>query len=134
LTTILDPTSSGSLAYILPGNKLIIGTTIISSLSDTELAHLLSHSIAHLLLQHRRENESLLHLITPFVWTFPVLDWKMYFAQVPILWVFGNYYGKRLREKQEEEAERMAARMVENAGFVKVVGGLDGFWRCANLS
>lgn len=45
---------------ILLGNKLVISTSAVSYLLNTELANLLSRSIAHFLLQQRMENESVL--------------------------------------------------------------------------
>jgi hypothetical protein len=51
-------------------------------------------------------------------------------VQFPILWVLSATYGKRLQGKQEAEAERMAVKITEKAGFEEVIGGLDARWRC----
>lgn len=57
------------------------------------------------------------------------VNWSIYFAQFPILWVLSATYGKRLQGKQEAEAERMAVKITEKAGFEEVIGGLDERWR-----
>jgi hypothetical protein len=112
---------------------LIIATSTITSLSNTELAHLLSHTLAHMLLQHRRELESITHLVLPFIWTITLLDLRMFLGQLPLLWVIGKVYEKRLDGKDgklETEANRMAEKMAENAGFGRVVAGQEDRWAC----
>jgi hypothetical protein len=66
---------------------LIIATSTITSLSNTELAHQLSHPLAHMLLEHRRELESITHLVLPFMWTITFLDLRMFLGQLPLIWV-----------------------------------------------
>lgn len=112
---------------------MIITTSTITSLSKTELAHLLSHTLAHMLLQHRRELESISPLVLPFMWTITLLDWRMFLGQLPLLWVIGKVYEKRLDGKDgklETEANRMARKIAENAGFGKVVAGQEDRWGC----
>jgi membrane protein implicated in regulation of membrane protease activity len=68
--------------------------------------------------------------MTPFLATIIFFNWRIYLAQFPILWVLSATYVKRVHSKQEAEAERMAVKMTEKAGFEEVIGGLDERWRC----
>lgn len=46
------------------------------------------------------------------------------------MWVLSATYRKRLQGKQEAEAERMAVKITEKAGFQEVIRGLNERWRC----
>ena len=96
---------------------------------------MLSHILAHVLLQHRREIESIPHLILSFMWTITFLDWRMFLGQLPLLWVIEKLYYKRLDGKDgklEVEAARMAGKLTENAGFGKAIEGQEGRWACGD--
>jgi hypothetical protein len=57
----------------------------------------------------------------------------MFLGQLPLLWVIGKVYVKRLDGKDgklETEANRMARKIAENAGFGKVVAGQEHRWKC----
>jgi len=117
-------------ALVWPGNKLIISTSTISSLSNVELVHLLAHSLAHLILQHRRECESFTPLLSPVVWTLFLVGLKLYVAQWAVLWVGLEVYERRLEKVFEAEANRMAQILSEKAGVGGLIAGEEARWGC----
>ena len=71
---------------ILPGSKAILNTSSITFCTqDSELAQFISHEIAHVLLEHRRESMSHSGIYTPIMWILITLDWKMLVGQLFIL-------------------------------------------------
>lgn len=54
---------------VLPGSKVILSTSSITFCThDSELAQLISHEIAPVLLEHRRECMSHSNIYTPIIW------------------------------------------------------------------
>jgi len=120
-------------AVVMPGNKTIITTITIAHHSDSELAYLLSHSLAHLRLRHKREQDSREQLLTPFFSTIIFLDLKMYLAQWPLLWMLETYYFGKNNRKQEMEAEWLATAICDMAGVGVPTGKREGLM-CAQYS
>jgi len=115
---------------ILPGNKLIIATSTISALSNVELVQLLAHSLAHMLFQHRREVQSLPHLINPFLFTIIFLNFELWIAQCAVVWFGTKLYGRSLERVFEAEANRMARKLSEKAGLGDLAADDEGRWGC----
>jgi Zn-dependent protease with chaperone function len=116
---------------ILPGSKVILNTSSITFYThDSELAHLIAHQIAHVLLEHRRESLSHFSIYTPIMWILITLDWKMLVGQLFILGGLDFFVLGKAAQAREFEADRLGMILAAKAGYnpsaaVEVWGKLD---------
>ena len=103
---------------ILPGSKVILNTSSITFCThNSELAQLISHEIAHVLLEHRRESMSHSSIYTPIMWTLITLDWKMLVGQLFILVGLEFFVLGETAQAREFEADRLGMILAAKAGF-----------------
>ncbi|KAL2075244.1 hypothetical protein VTL71DRAFT_187 [Oculimacula yallundae] len=113
-------TGSGAveiISIVLPGKKAIVSTGTLTKLSDEELAHLICHDLAHILLNHRREQHSAGQFWTPILFTLIFLDWKMLIGQIVLIFGADHWWYKGVQGKQEVEADRLGMRLAAKAGY-----------------
>ncbi|PVH73854.1 hypothetical protein DL98DRAFT_468715 [Cadophora sp. DSE1049] len=123
-----EASSSNFFSTIFPGRKAIVSTATLALFpSGEELAQLLCHEIAHVLLNHRREVHSQGDIWTPVLFTLIFLDIKMLVGQVAILYGLERWWYKGVGEKREIEADRLGMRLAVKAGYVS--GGASRAWK-----
>ncbi|KAE9376373.1 hypothetical protein N431DRAFT_331240, partial [Stipitochalara longipes BDJ] len=116
---------------VLPGSKVILNTSsIIFCTHDSELAQLIAHQIAHVLLEHRREGMSHFSIYAPIMWILITLDWKMLVGQLFILGGLDFFVLGKAARAREFEADRLGVILAAKAGYdpsaaVEVWGKID---------
>ncbi|KAG4430537.1 hypothetical protein IFR05_013975 [Cadophora sp. M221] len=129
---VVDSLESEQLVVsILPGSKVILNTSSITFCThDSELAQLISHQLAHVLLEHRRESMSHFSIYTPIMWILITLDWKMLVGQLFILGGLDFFVLGKAAQAREFEADRLGMILAAKAGYdpsaaIEVWGKLD---------
>ncbi|KAH6668537.1 hypothetical protein B0J14DRAFT_168798 [Halenospora varia] len=129
---VVDSLESEQLVVsILPDSKVILNTSSITFCThDSELAQLIAHQIAHVLLEHRRESMSHFSIYTPIMWILITLDWKMLVGQLFILGGLDFFVLGKAAQAREFEADRLGMILAAKARYdpsaaVEVWGKLD---------
>jgi predicted Zn-dependent protease len=113
---------------MLPGNKAIFTVPVLAFLqSDDELAHAISHEMAHVILEHRREYESKSRLWTPLAWTILTGSVWAFLGGIPIMLALENWVYWDLERVHELEADRLGVKLAVKAGYEPK--GAVNFWR-----
>jgi predicted Zn-dependent protease len=113
---------------MLPGNKAIFTVPVLSFLrSDDELAHAISHELAHVLLEHRREYDGKSRLWTPLAWTLLTGSVWAFLGGIPIMLALENWVYWGLEQVHELEADRLGMKLAVKAGYEPK--GTVNFWR-----
>jgi predicted Zn-dependent protease len=113
---------------IVPGNKATFTVSVLAFLqSDDELAHAISHEIAHVLLEHRRERESKSRLWTPLALTVFTGSVWVFVGAIPIVVALEQWVYWGLDRVRELEADRLGMKLAVKAGYEPK--GAVNFWR-----
>lgn len=116
---------------MLPGNKAIFSVPVLAFLeSDDELAHAISHELAHVLLEHRRENDSRNRLWTPLAWNFLTANVWAFIGGLPIMVALDSWVDWNSERVHELEADRLGMKLAVEAGYEPK--GMVDFWKRLN--